>query len=90
MSNCIINKCECNEKERILYRNVLLSFGACTSTETVEEMEGTYYIEKIQKLGAPYGIYYERKSSAPPMTKAEYEEVERMLFDIIRRGQESD
>ncbi|WP_307757974.1 hypothetical protein [uncultured Mediterranea sp.] len=90
MSNCIINKCECNEKERILYRNVLLSFGACTSTETVEEVEGAYYIEKIQELGALYGIYYEHGKSAPPMTKAEYEEVKRMLFDIIRRGQESD
>ena len=29
---------------------VSLSLGACTSTETVEEVEGAYYIEKIQEL----------------------------------------
>ena len=69
---------------------VSLFLGACTSTETIEEVEGTYYYEKIQELAASYGGYVERESSAPPMTKAEYEEVERMLFDIIRRGQESD
>ena len=69
---------------------VSLFLGACTSTETIEEVEGAYYIEKIQELGAPYGIYYEHGESSPPMTKAEYEEVKRMLLDIIRRGQEND
>lgn len=69
---------------------VSLSLGACTSTETVEEVEGAYYIEKIQELGAPYGGYVERESSAPPMTKAEYEELERIVLGLTGHGQESD
>ena len=69
---------------------VSLFLGACTSTETVEEVEGAYYIEKIQELGAPYGIYYEHGKSSPPMTKAEYEELERIVLGLTGHGQESD
>lgn len=69
---------------------VSLSIGACTSTETVEEVEGTYYYEKIQELAASYGGYVERDSSAPPMTKAEYEELERIILGLTGHGQESD
>ncbi len=69
---------------------VSLFLGACTSTETVGEVEGTYYYEKIQELAASYGGYVERESSAPPMTKAEYEELERIVLGLTGHGQESD
>lgn len=57
---------------------ILAVFCGCTSDDE-SGSQSNYYTEKAQQLAQSYGHFYERNSSAPPMTKEEYEGLERML-----------
>lgn len=55
-----------------------MSLLACTSSDEAGS-QGDYYADKARLLAQSCGVFYERESSAPPMSKEEYEELERFL-----------